>query len=54
MKVRLSFKTPDVLDQLDEDEREAAEAVISKYVEYEEYIQVEFDTEKQTATVLPK
>lgn len=52
MKVRLSFKTPDVKDQLSEDEREASETVLKKFLKYSEYIQVEFDTETNTAKVL--
>ena len=54
MKFRLSFKTPDVMAQLDFDEvcQEAAKAVVDAYVEYDEYIRVEFDTVEGTATVV--
>ena len=54
MKVQLSFKTPDVLDQLEDVEKEAASDLIDKYLEYEEYIYIEFDTTKKTVTVLEK
>lgn len=53
---RLCFKTPDVLDLIEdevpEEEREAAKAFAEKYVKYGEYITVEFDPEKKTATPL--
>ena len=55
MKFTLSFKNPDVFDQLhwdDEEARERAKAFTAKYVKYGEYIAVEFDTEAETATVL--
>ena len=52
MKVRMTFKTPDiiddVLDGLNEDERAEAKEAISKFVEYDEYLTVEIDTEKGT------
>ena len=56
MKFSISFKTPGVLDYLTEDglsEEEADEAkeFVEKWVEYGECISVEFDTEKETATV---
>ena len=61
MKLTLSFKTPGVLDELKEDNPEMtadderkAKALIEKYVEYDEYIYVEFDTDSQTAIVLPR
>lgn len=54
MKFTLSFKTPDVTDQLDEDQKEEAETVLKKFLEYSEYVCVEFDTETMTATVVPQ
>ncbi len=60
MKFQLHFKTPDVTDQLKfpgrltEDEQERAEAVIEKFVNFGEYIHIEFDTETETATVVPQ
>ena len=51
----VSFKTPDVLDyvlgELDEDEAEVVKAKLAKWIEYEECLTVEFDTDKMTATV---
>jgi len=57
MKFTLSFKTPDVLDQLDydiqdEDQRYEADATANKFLQYGECINVEFDTKEQTAIVL--
>ncbi len=66
MKIKLTFKTPDVLDQLDRkiyyddditdeelDEKiDEARSIISKWIEYSEYLTVEFDLENQTAKVL--
>lgn len=75
MKFTLSFKTPDVLDQIDkpslcEECKEELEdewceecclktneyldtkAMAQDFVKYDEYISIEFDTEKKTATVL--
>ena len=54
MKVQLSFKTTDVEDQLEADEMAAAGDLISEYVEYGEYLHVEFDTEKKTCIALKK
>lgn len=56
MKFTLSFKTPDVLDQLDEDITDLetlrlANQTVKKFVEYGEYITVQFDTETQSAVV---
>jgi hypothetical protein len=66
MKFKLTFKTPYVTDAIDDmadadlndgEEREAlvesGKELARKFVEYDEYIVIEFDTEKQTATVLP-
>lgn len=47
MKHRLLFKTPDVLwqiDELEEGDREDVLAVVDKFVEYGEHLEVEFDT----------
>lgn len=55
MKFSLTFKTPDVTDQLndieDAEDRAKAESMVEKFLEYGEYITVEFDTESQSATV---
>lgn len=61
MNFQLTFKTPDVLDQLreevegedrEEEQMEAAQDVIKKFLRYGESITVEFDTKTQTATVV--
>lgn len=54
MKVRLSFKTPGVEDQLTEEEREYYDEVLQKFLRYNEYVTLEFDTETNTAIVIPK
>ena len=66
MKFQLTFKTPYVTDAIDDmadadhndgEEREnlveTAKELARKFVEYDEYIRIEFDTETQTATVVP-
>ena len=57
MKFRLTFKTPDVLDQLEdqgltEAEVDAAKRKASLFIQYREYITVEFDSDHQTPVVL--
>lgn len=52
----------DELGKLSDDERESLEEIrmnsineaIDKWVEYNEYITIEFDTEANTATVVPR
>ena len=55
-KIRLTFKTPDVtdyaLEEVSEEERDKAEKLIDKYVEYGEYLRVEIDLETGKAEVL--
>ena len=57
MKFTLSFKTPDVLDQLDlsdeisEEDIEEGKALAEKFITYGEYIRIEFDTQTKTAIV---
>jgi len=64
MKVRLTFKTPDVADYAlqeleedqmfdDENQKFDVEAAIEKYVKNGEYLSVEIDTLSGTATVIP-
>lgn len=57
MKFKVTFKTPDAVDyaieDLSEDEREEAKETARKFIEYDEYVVIEFDTETKTATVLP-
>lgn len=57
MQFTLTFKTPDVLEQiedLDESEKEQAYTFARKFVKYDEHITIEFDTVANTATVLKK
>lgn len=59
MKFSVLTKTPDVLDQVledidNEDERTAIKSVIEKFIEYDEYLVVKFDTETKTAVVKEK
>jgi len=57
MKFNLTFKTPDVMDELVSDteltaeDREKAAAFASQWVTYREYVTIEFDTKTKTATV---
>jgi hypothetical protein len=57
MKFTVSFKTPDALDwpleEMPEEDREKAENFAAKWIEYGEEVNIEFDTVKKTATVLP-
>jgi len=58
MRVRLTFKHPDVtFDALEsvkenDDEHSKMEYTFMKFIEYDEYLVVEFDTEAKTATVI--
>jgi hypothetical protein len=58
MKIRVTFKTPDALtdaiQDLSYDDQILARRVAEKYMEYEEYITVEFDLERGTCAVVPK
>jgi hypothetical protein len=56
-KVQVTFKHPDVtFDALEavknEDDHDKLERVFMKFIEFGEYLRVEFDTEAQTATVI--
>lgn len=54
-KAILSFKTPDVFDQLEDlsnSDRAKVEKLAKRFVEWDEYINIEFDTTKGTAKVL--
>ena len=54
MKIQLTFKTPDVEDQLSPEELEEARPLLDKFMEYGEYITVEFDTETGTCVGIEK
>lgn len=58
MKFTLTFKTPDVTDEINEldadyDDILSAKDLADKFVQYDEYVTIQFDTETQTAVVLP-
>jgi len=54
--ITASFKTPDVLDwaldEVDFAQWRAIKKKLGRWVEYEECVTIEFDTDKMTATVL--
>lgn len=56
MKFTLTFKCPDVLDQLEgsEEEIEKMQEFARKYMEYSEYITVEFDPDNNRVVVNPR
>jgi len=56
MKIKVTFKTPDVIDDAvrdieDEDERAEVADYLKRWIEYGEYITIEFDTIHDTAEV---
>lgn len=53
MKIHLTFKTPDVEDQVTPEDLAVAKPLVDKYLEYGEYITVEFDTETKTCVGVP-
>lgn len=57
MKITLTFKTPDAVDyaleHLSKKQRDKAETVIAKYVEYGECVSIEVDINTGKAKVLP-
>lgn len=57
-KVRITFKSPDAvyhaLRDIPDSEKEHAEEVVSKYVEYYEYVTIEIDLDTEEATVVPR
>ena len=57
MKIKLTFKTPDVLDYaidgMDEDSQEEVKELAKKFIEFGEYLTIELDTENSTARVIP-
>lgn len=51
MKCYLTFKTPDVLDQLEElseNELKKVKKILNPFLEYDEYIYLEIDTDEKT------
>lgn len=57
MKFIATFKTPDAaryaLEDVPSEEMDAASQVVDKFVEFTEYVRIEFDTETQEARVIP-
>lgn len=59
MKLRLTFKTPNVDYPLVQwaggpiEVFEEIKNLVNRFVKYDEYVTIEFDTETQTATVIP-
>jgi hypothetical protein len=57
VKFRVTFKTPDVMDyalqDIPEDEQDAAKAVSKNFIKYGEYLTVEIDTEAGTCVGIP-
>lgn len=56
MKFKISFKTPDAIEQvydLPKFTQEIARDFMQKYMKYGEYITIEFDTEANTAVAVP-
>ena len=56
VKFQLTFKTPDVIDQLDMtdgEEKESLKTFLNSWVQYGELIKIEFDSVRRTARVIP-
>lgn len=63
MKLKVTFKSPDALDCALTDalyngatmeDLDAVTQLTSRFLQYGEYVTIEFDAESGTATVLPK
>ena len=59
MKFNITFKMPDAVDNvlnatcdMSDAQKAKAKEVASRFIEYDEYVDIEIDTEKGTATVL--
>lgn len=56
MKFQLTFKTPDVIDQLNFasfDEEAEIKTFLESWIQYKECIRIEFDSVRRTARVMP-
>lgn len=57
MKFTVTFKTPDVLQYATADatdgEQQDIKRTVAKFVKFDELVTIEFDTQAQTAVVLP-
>ena len=60
MKHRIVFKGPDVVEdsleraRLTPDERESVRLIAKRYVECDEYVTLEIDTEDESCRVVPR
>jgi hypothetical protein len=60
MKIRISMKTPDcidrAIDELEPSDHEAEDIrrISKRFFRYEEYVELEIDTETETCIVVPK
>jgi len=58
MKIKLHFKTPGALDyameRLTSEEADVVEQLASRWIEYQEYVTVEIDTEEKTCVVVER
>lgn len=56
MKFCITFKTPDVLDQIDDDHypRKELERFLDRWVTYGEYVTIEFDTDAGSARIIER
>jgi len=54
MKIYMSFKSPDsvyyALQNVPKEQRGKIEDFLQEYIEYGEYVRIEFDTDNKTAT----
>lgn len=56
MTFRITFKTPDVFDQIEDDHytRKELERFLDRWITYGEYVTIEFDTDAGTAKVVER
>ena len=58
MKIHLTFKTPDIIDQaleqVPDGQYQEITTLLGKWIRYGEYISVTIDTETRTCTVEPE
>jgi len=56
MKIKVNFKSPDVLDyaleDLSSEDAKEVRGILGKWIKYEECVTLEFDTEEMTARVM--
>lgn len=54
MKVQLTFKTPDVTDQLEDQDTPEIREQLEKWLQFGECITIEFDLDTDVASVAPR